>query len=421
LLTSSGVAAGAIIASRGGAALAGPAPRGGPFVKRAQEDVTLELWAQHPEELAPFKAIVGEFSAANPGIEINVTMTPTDQYRAKIQTALNTGTGPDLYQVFARPEFDTYVSTGNLLDITDSVDVSQLEEVGREAVTVNDRVWAVPTGSYTVGICYHVDLFEEAGVAAEPTTWAEMRAVMEQLKAADIVPYSIAAKDGSLTYFNYIGLASSVLGLDGFNQVLAGERKLTDPDLVTVIAEMRAWVPYYQPNFLGTPYAESKALFATKRTAMMDCGSADLSGYYDIDPEAQLGFFYWPTPEAGMPQVTNTGMNITLGINPKTSKADGAIAFLQWVATPEGATSFTNHNKVLPVVQGVEPAGDPILTEMVNTPLDVPVWYERWPTLKIGEVWTEEGNFAFDEGNPPEEMAAKLQASVDEQMANPPA
>jgi ABC-type glycerol-3-phosphate transport system substrate-binding protein len=99
---------------------------------------------------------------------------------------------------------------------------------------------------------------------------------------------------------------------------------------------------------------------------------------------------------------------------------DAAIAFLNWVATPEGAQSMNRNIKLLPVVEGVEPEGDPILTEMVNSPLDIPVWYERWPTLNIGAVWTTDGNSAFDTDSPPDEFAAKLQASVDEQLANAP-
>jgi ABC-type glycerol-3-phosphate transport system substrate-binding protein len=102
-------------------------------------------------------------------------------------------------------------------------------------------------------------------------------------------------------------------------------------------------------------------------------------------------------------------------------KMDAALAFVNWVATPDGAKSMNKNIKLLPVVTGVEPEGDPILTEMVNSPLDIPVWYERWATLNIGTVWTTDGNSAFDTDSPPSEFAAKLQASVDEQMANAPA
>jgi ABC-type glycerol-3-phosphate transport system substrate-binding protein len=242
---------------------------------------------------------------------------------------------------------------------------------------------------------------------------------MEQLKAAGMTPYAIEAKQGQLTYFNYIGLASSVLGLDGFNALVAGERKLNEPELVAVIEELRAWVPYYQQNYLGTVYEEAKALFASRRTAMMDCGSGDLSGYYEIDPTMQLGFFYWPAPDASKKQVTNTGQAVGFGVNANSEKIDAAIAFLQWMAEPGGSRSVMLQTKLLPLVEGVEPEGDPLLIEMVNTPQDVPVWYERWATLKVGDIWTKEGVSAFDEDTTPQAFADRLQATVDEQLATP--
>lgn len=421
LLRSGSVAVGA-----GGAALLGvrpglTAPVHAPTILRrsAQEKTTLEFWGQFPELLAPFQRVMADFTNMHPEVEVQVVMAPNDQYKPKLQSALNTGSGPDLYMVPALPELGSYVDAGNLVDVTDEVDMSPILGVAQEAVTVEDRAWGVPSGRYTVGIGYHRNLFEEAGVTAEPTTWSEMRTAMDQLLSAGITPYSIAAKDGSLTYFNYIGLASTVLGTEGFAQVLTGERKLNEPDLVAVVQEMKDWTPYYQTNFLGTPYAEAKALFGTGRTAMMDIGSADLSGLYEIDPNAQLGFFYWPAPDDGGSQVTNTGMSVIYGINPTTEHQDAALTFVRWVATPEGAISMNTHIKMLPV-QDVPVEGDPILTKMVETPLDIPVWYERWPTLNIGQVWTTDGNAAFDPARDAQEFADLLQASVDTQLANAP-
>lgn len=421
LLRSAGLAMGAggaaLVGARAG--LAGSIDAPSILRRSAQATSTLEFWGQFPELLAPFERVMADFTAAHPEIAVQVVMAPNDQYKPKLQSALNTGSGPDLYMVPALPEFRSYVDAGNLVDVTDEVDMAPIVDVAQQAVTVDDRVWGVPSGRYTVGIGYHRDLFEQAGITAEPATWSEMRAAMDQLLAADITPYSIAAKDGSLTYFNYIGLASSVLGTDGFEAVLTGERALNEPDLVAVVQEMKDWVPYYQNNFLGTPYAEAKALFGTKRTAMMDIGSADLSGLYEIDPNAQLGFFYWPAPDDGGTQVTNTGMSVIYGINPTSELQDAALAFVRWVATPDGAVSMNTHIKLLPV-QDVPVEGDPILTKMVETPLDVPVWYERWPTLNIGQVWTTDGNAAFDPERPAQEFADLLQASVDTQLENAP-
>ncbi|MCA9861063.1 MAG: extracellular solute-binding protein, partial [Thermomicrobiales bacterium] len=341
LLGTAGVAAGAGVAATVAGVSAAPDSTT-PFFQLNQEATKLTFWGQFPELLDPFKAVMADFNAAHPDVQIDVEMTTNDQYKTKIQSALNVGSGPDLYMVPAQPEMNNYVDAGTLVDLTGKVDLSQVVDVAVDAVTIDGKIWASPSGRYTVGICYHRNLFEEAGVTAEPTTWEEFRAAMQQLLDAGITPYSIAAKDGSLTYFNYIGLASSVLGAEGFEQLLAGERKLTDEDLVAVVQEMRDWVPFYQQNFLGTPYAEAKALFATGKTAMMDCGSADLSGYYDIDPDAQLGFFYWPAVDADHSQVTNTGMSVMYGVNPTIdeSKMDAALTFLNWVATPDGAQSM---------------------------------------------------------------------------------
>lgn len=413
--TGVGVGAAALLTRNVGASPARPAA---PYFRRSQE-AKLTLWGQFPELLDPFKAMIADFNKTNPDIKIDVSMTPTDQWKAKINTALSAGSGPDLWGAFSRPQLDIDIKSGLIADLTGQIDLTNVLPAAVDAVTVGDKVWAAPSGRYTVGICYHRDLFDKAGITAEPTTWAELRTAMEALKSNDITPYSIAVKDGSLSYFNYIGLASGLLGQEGFDAVLAGTKKLTDEDGVKVIQEMRDWIPYYQQNYLGTVYAESKALFASKRTAMMDCGSADLSGYYEIDPSAQLGFFPWPSPDGVKPAVTNTGMSVLYAVNPKTANMDAALTFVRWVVSPEGATSMNANIKLLPVVNGVEPVGDPILTEMVNSPLDIPVWYERWPTLNIGQVWTEQGNAGFDTGTDPAEFAAKLQESVDKQLATP--
>ncbi|HET8523847.1 MAG TPA: extracellular solute-binding protein, partial [Thermomicrobiales bacterium] len=322
-----------------GAALVGtrvnatPGKISAPSILRNADTVKLTLWEQFPELLDPFKKMLADFTKANPGIEIDVQMTPNDQYKAKLQSALNTGSGPDLFGANSRPQMDIDVKTGLIADLTGDLDLGEVIPAAKDAVTVAGKIWAAPSGRYTVGICYHKDLFDKAGVTKEPATWDEMMAVMETLKGKGITPYSTAVKDGSLSYFNYIGLASTVLGQEGFDAVIAGTKKLNDADGVSVIQEMRDWAPYQQPNYLGTVYAESKALFATKKTAMMDCGSADLAGYYDIDPNAKLGFFPWPSPNASKKQVTNTGMSVLYGLNAKLdgAKKDAALTFVRWV------------------------------------------------------------------------------------------
>src|SRR4051812_9120973 len=96
LLGTGGALAGAGAAALiGGSASASPARRGTPFIHRQADTVKLTMWHQYPESLDPFKKLIADFPATNPGIEIDISMPPTDQWQAKIKSALNTGSGPD--------------------------------------------------------------------------------------------------------------------------------------------------------------------------------------------------------------------------------------------------------------------------------------------------------------------------------------
>ena len=49
--------------------------------------------------------------------------------------------------------------------------------------------------------------------------------------------------------------------------------------------------------------------------------------------------------------------------------------------------SYNTNVKNLPVLDGVTPS-DPLQKKMLATPLDVPVWYERFATLRVREGYT---------------------------------
>jgi len=84
-LGSAGAAAGvgaATIAT--GGVSAAPQSIGHSF-QRNQETTKLTFWGQFPELLDPFKAVMADFNAANPTIQVEVEMTTNDQYKTKIQ------------------------------------------------------------------------------------------------------------------------------------------------------------------------------------------------------------------------------------------------------------------------------------------------------------------------------------------------
>ena len=65
-------------------------------------------------------------------------------------------------------------------------------------------------------------------------------------------------------------------------------------------------------------------------------GTADFTGYRQVNPEADLGFIAWPGPEAGK-YSTNTGMELLYTVSRFSSPEaqDAATKFVAWLATQE--------------------------------------------------------------------------------------
>jgi hypothetical protein len=176
------------------------------------------------------------------------------------------------------------------------------------------------------------------------------------------------------------------------------------------------WGKYYQPNFLGTAYTEAKALFATKKASAIDAGSSDFNGFLQINPDLKLGFMYWPAPDADHKVCTNTGMEFQVAVNAAGKQIDPSVTFANWLGTTEGGQAMTDYVKDLSVMQNVK-STNPIQQKMLSTPLDVPVWYERFATQNIGNVWSQTGQGPFEGKGTAADLAKQMQKTIDDQLA----
>jgi xylobiose transport system substrate-binding protein len=361
--------------------LAALAALGGSFSARsafAQDATTVTMWGNHPEWKDPMEALLAAFMTAHPEVKIEFSGTPGSDYPAKLQTALSGGQPSDILGELEGSIITKSLAGGTLpyADLTGKIDVSGLTDTARNQVTVNGVDYGCPLASYTVGLAYQRPIFTDNGITP-PTTWDELKAACDKLKTAGVTPLVLGAKDGVHPYFMYIGLTSAVLGPDGFQQVLKGEKKLTDPDLVAATQLLLDLQPYYNPGFEATDYVSGKAIFAQGLGAMMVAGTADFTGFKQENPDADLGFMAWPGPEAGK-YSTNTGLELlyTAYSGAEQAKQDAAATFINWLATKD-AQQIVSDTISLPVHKEITESSDPVRQETVQARgLDVPVWYD---------------------------------------------
>jgi raffinose/stachyose/melibiose transport system substrate-binding protein len=380
----------------------------------AQDAVTITMWGNHPEWRDPMLEILAAFEEANPGIKVEFTGIPGPDYPAKLQTAVAGGAPSDVLGALEGSIITQVAAGGELpfIDLTGKIDISGLTETARGQVEVDGKVYGTPLASYTVGIAYQKPIFVEHGLEP-PTTWQELKDVAQALQDAGETPIVLGAKDGVHPYFMYIGLVSSILGPEGFEQLRRGERMLTDPDLVEAAQLLLDLRPFYQSGFQATDYVTAKAIFANAQGAMEVAGTADFTGYREVNPEADLGFIAWPGPEAGK-YSTNTGMELLYTVSrfatPEAQEA--ATKLVAWLATEE-AQQLVSDKIALPVHTGVTGSSDPIREETVAARgLDVIVWYDLPETALTFDAASEAQGGLWTERLTAEQFAAEMQASI---------
>jgi raffinose/stachyose/melibiose transport system substrate-binding protein len=344
----------------------------------AQDATTVTMWGNHPEWKDPMEGLLAAFMTAHPEVVIEFSATPGSDYPAKLQTALSGGQPSDILGELEGSIITKSLAGGTLpyADLTGKVDLSGLTDTARSQVTVNGVDYGCPLASYTVGLAYQRPIFAENGITP-PTTWEELTAACDKLQSAGVTPLVLGAKDGVHPFFMYIGLTSAVLGPDGFQAVLKGEKSLTDPDAVAATQLLLDLQPYYNPGFEATDYVSGKAIFAQGLGAMMVAGTADFTGFKQENPDSDLGFMAWPGPEAGK-YSTNTGLELlyTAYSGADQAKQDAAATFINWLATLE-AQQIVSDTISLPVHKDITESSDPVRQETVQARgLDVPVWYD---------------------------------------------
>lgn len=378
--------------------------------------VTITLWHRHPEWKDAGRPLVQSFHKEYPQIAVEL-IASTDGFD-QLRAALATTGGPDIFEVPARLQLDDLIKDAWLLDLSTRLDRSAWTDLAIRAVTVGQKLWAVPVAQYVVGIAYHIAAFETAKIAQPPKTWAELSDTFSRLKEADLLPYASAMRDGSLISYDYFGLASATLGADGFSQLIDGRRKFTDPALVEAIRQLTEWAKFFEPNFTKTVFLEAKALFSTGRAAAMAASSTDLEGFQQIDAGLKLGFLPWPAPSGQQSPCTNAGLKLGFGVRAASKEIDAASALARWLGTIRGAEAASDHLRVLPILTGVTPK-DPLQQAMLASPLVLPVWPEQPVTRNVGKVWMEKGGDLFAGKLSPTDFAGLLQQGATEPPGSP--
>ncbi|MFD1714969.1 ABC transporter substrate-binding protein [Amnibacterium flavum] len=164
------------------------------------DGVSMTLWQNSTTGAgqAFWKKTAADFEKANPGVTIDVQSIQNEDLDGKLQTALNSGDAPDIFLQRGGGKMAAMVAAGQVMDLTGKVSdevTSEIPEGSFSANTLDDKLYAMPVAVLPGGLFYSQDLFDAAGITANPTTIDELDDAVQKLKDSGVQPVALGAKD----------------------------------------------------------------------------------------------------------------------------------------------------------------------------------------------------------------------------------
>jgi raffinose/stachyose/melibiose transport system substrate-binding protein len=391
-LAGAATAAGAgLVLSGTGAAAASVIPR----ITRVREaglaPATLTMWTNHPEWVQQVNSLVSQFQHQYPSVTIQVTPKPGPSYQTLLTSSLAAGAAPDIFCMGAGGNYNTIADAGHLHDLTGKININALLPSATAFMSVKGRVYALPLlGEYTTGIYYWVPVFKKYNLGI-PDTWDEFTELCKTIQSKNsAAALGMPSQDGVIPTFFWTGFMTSIHGPSGVTDIAEGKAKLTDSDYLEAGKYMLSLVPYFAPGWASTPYVNGKADFAEGKSILFEGGSADYTGFKNINPAVDLSFFAFPHPPGGVSTV-NSGIDALYGLNSSVkdpAQVAAAIAFFNFFLTPKVGTQVAETIE-LPDTRGAHttvPVQEQIIKQSTN---DAPEWFQF---SSLSNMWTYSQN-----------------------------
>jgi raffinose/stachyose/melibiose transport system substrate-binding protein len=306
--------------------------------------LTIESWRNDDLTIWSDK-IIPAFEAKNPGIHVVFAPTAPTEYNAALNTKLEGGTAGDL--ITCRP-FDVSLglyNQGRLASLNDLAGMNNFSDVAKSAWITDDgkNVFCVPMASVIHGFIYNKDAFDKLGLKV-PTTQDEFMAVLDAIKKdGTYIPLAMGTSEqweAATMGFQNIG-PNYWHGEDGRLALIAGKEKFTDAPYVETFKELAAWKPYMPPGYEAQKYADSQSMFTLGRAAIYPAGSWEIS-LFNQQAKFKMGAFPPPVAKAGDTLYISDHTDIAMGMNANGKHQAEARKFLEWMATSEFATLYSN-------------------------------------------------------------------------------
>lgn len=316
------------------------------------------MWNEAEPQGQVIAEAVEAFTAAT-GVKVDVQFNGRD-IRKILQPALDAGERIDLFDEDIERVFNTwgkyllplnqymdkvYSTTGGkpYRSTVNKTLVNLMYDMG------NGTIYNVPYQPSTFVVMYNKDLFDKAGIASSPKTWAEFTAACEKLVRIGVTP--ITVDDAYMAAF--FGYNMDRLAGEAKTLQMSKNNDFTDP---AVLEFGKIWEDFAKKGYISKKAASNiypagqVEEMATGKVAMYLNGTWLPNEIKGNNPNLRWGSFAWPQMSSNGDgiEANNYGAQ-SIGINKNTKYPEEAFSLIVWLTTGEWDVKLAKESLGVPM------------------------------------------------------------------------
>lgn len=335
---------------------------------------TLTFWSWLPTTIQ-WDDMVKAFEDQNPDIKIDYTRTEQSDYLEKLQVAIASGTGPDIFGLTTGTMVNQYAPfTASMDTLADQfipnwrniISASAIDE----CVGKNGKLVGMPMlVAGQMYMLYNDSLMRELGINEVPVTNGEMVDAAKRIRAQGFVPVAIGAADDWINVDWFVNV-SNQFEPKAVYEAEEGRRSFTDQCFIDTA---NAWASLFkngvfEDGALGVvtyPDARDQYFFNRKAvffaTGSWHVGPTSVTNNEIIGTEIKnkndvIGMTMFPQMGPNEFRAT-TGVDLMLAVNKDSQKQSAAMKFIEFMSMGEGQQQWIDSLQGSPVANTISYKG----------------------------------------------------------------
>lgn len=325
----------------------------------AQEPVELLVWDQFtdPTESEVVDQIYADFNEQHPNITIRREVVQTQQMQQTANTALASGTGPDVIFYDAGAGYAGVLAEAELIipleDMAEQYGwLDRFPEQSLEATSIDGTLYGLPLQVDLIGMYYNQTLMEQEGFEV-PQTVEELKTLCQEASEAGYIPMAFANNPGWQAFHQFSMMTTNMIGPDALEALLYENQGSWDsPEVAeaidTYFVELKE-AGCYSEDANALTQDDALAMFLSGQSLMFPTGSWEIQNFTgEQAPEGtEITMMPFPEPEGGQGSYWVSGVGSAYYISANSEHQEAAGQFLDYLFSPEIAQRWVQEAQYL--------------------------------------------------------------------------